>query len=173
MSKGRPRKQYELYINGEYKQTGYINDLADVVGMKAVLLRKRVNKEMSGILLKPIESKPPEYAFYKGEDGPYIGTLASISEMTGFAEKMIEWYGRPSAMKRHDTALIKLEDDDMRVRRTNDKYAPILTEEKYEPVEKEKIYISKTVEPAEFKVGKYAQSLHDSVFAKWNLKEVD
>lgn len=173
MSKGRPRKKYELYINGVYKQTGYINDLADVVGMKAVLLRKRVNKEMSGILLKPIESKPPEYAFYKGEDGPFIGTLADISEMTGITEVMLEWYGRPSAMERHDTALIKLEDDEMRVRRTNDKYAPILTEEKYEPVTKEKIYISKTVEPAEFKVGRYAQSLHDSYFAKWNLKEVD
>src|SRR5699024_11982658 len=80
VSKDRTKKKYELYINGEYKRTGYINDLADVVGMKSVLLRKRVNKEMSGVLLKPIESKPPEYAFYKGEDGPYIGTLASISE---------------------------------------------------------------------------------------------
>ena len=171
MSKGRPKKQYELYINGVYKRTGYINDLADVVGMKSVLLRKRVNKEMSGILLRPIESKPPEYAFYKGEDGPYIGTLADISEMTGIAEVMLEWYGRPSAMERHDTALIKLEDDDMRVRRTNDKYAPILTEEKYNPKPVEKIYISKTVEPAEFKVGRYAQSLHDSYFKGWNLKE--
>ena len=171
MSKGRPRKQYELYINGVYKQTGYLKDLAVVVEMKAVLLRKRVNKEMSGILLKPIESKPPEYAFYKGEDGPYIGTLASISEMTGITEVMLEWYGRPSAMERHDTALIKLEDDEMRARRTNDKYAPILTEEKYEPVEKEKLIISKPVEPAEFKVGRYAQSLHDSMFANWNLKE--
>ena len=173
MSKGRPRKQYELHINGEYKQTGYINDLADVVGMKSVLLRKRVNKEMSGVLLKPIESKPPEYAFYKGEDGPFIGTLADISDMTGITERMIEWYGRPSAMERHDTALIKLEDDEMRVRRTNDKYAPILTEEKYNPKPVEKIIISKPVEPAEFKVGSYAQSLHDSYFAKWNLKEVD
>lgn len=78
VSKGRPRKKYELYMNGVYEQAGYLNDLADVVGMKSVLLRKRVNKEMSGILLKPIESKPPEYAFYKGEDGPYIGTLRGV-----------------------------------------------------------------------------------------------
>src|SRR5699024_2483890 len=91
VSKGRPKKKYELYMYGEYERTGYINDLADVVGMKAVLLRKRVNKEMSGILLKPIESKPPEYAFYKGEDGPYIGTLASIPELTGITEYMLEW----------------------------------------------------------------------------------
>src|SRR5699024_4634986 len=102
MSKGRPRKQYELHINGEYKQTGYINDLADVVGMKSVLLRKRVNKEMSGILLRPIESKPTESASSTGDDGPYIGTLASISEMTGITEVMLEWYGRRSAMERHD-----------------------------------------------------------------------
>lgn len=168
MSKGRPRKQYELYINGEYKQTGYINDLADVVGMKAVILRKRVNKEMSGVLLKPIESKPPEYAFYKGEDGPYIGKLEDIAEMTGFTESMLVWYGRPSAMQRHDTALIKLEDDEMITRRTINKVAPVPVPEKYEPVEKEKIYISKTVEPAEFKVGRYAQSLHDSYFKKWS-----
>ena len=59
----------------------------------------------------------------------------------------------------------------MRQKRTHTKYAPILTEEKYDPVEKEKNYISKTVEPAEFKVGRYAQSLHDSYFTKWNLKE--
>ena len=171
MSKGRPRKQYELYMYGEYERTGYINELADVVGMKPVLLRKRVNKEMSGILLKPIESKPLEYAFYKGEDGPYIGTLESISDMTGIAERMIEWYGTPAAGRRHDTALIKLEDDEMRARRTNDKYAPILTEEKYDPVEKEKVIINKPVKPAEFKVGRYAQSLHDSYFKGWNLKE--
>src|SRR5699024_11550512 len=114
-----------------------------------------------------------KYALYKSEDSPYIGTMESISDMTGITEVMLEWYGRPSEMERHDTALIKLEDDEMRVRRTNDKYAPIMTEEKYEPVEKEKIIINKPVEPAEFKVGKYAQSLHDSVFAKWNLKEVD
>src|SRR5699024_12192 len=149
MSKGRPRKQYELHINGEYKQTGYINDLADVVGMKSVLLRKRVNKEMSGILLKPIESKPPEYAFYKGEDGPYIGTMASMSEMTESTEVMLEWYSGRSAMERHENVLIKLEDEEVRERRTNDKYGAILTEEKYELVKKEKIYISKTVEPAE------------------------
>ena len=169
MSKGRPRKQYELYINGVYKQTGYLKDLAVVVEMKAVLLRKRVNKEMSGILLKPIESKPPEYAFYKGEDGPYIGTLSDISEMTGITEVMIEWYGRPSAMERHDTALIKLEDDGMRVRRTNDKYAPILTEEKYEPKPVNMVIISKPVKPKEFKFkDKWINYQLNGMFGKWN-----
>jgi len=70
-------------------------------------------------------------------------------------------------MERHDTALIKLEDDEMITRRTINKVAPVPVPEKYEPVKKEKIYISKTVEPAEFKVGRYAQSLHDSMFKGW------
>ena len=171
MSRGRPKKQYELYIDGQYDSTGTVDELARMLGLKPTLLYKRVDKEMSGILLKPVEEEEPVYAFYKGDNGPYIGTIAEISDLTGIEQHMIEWYGTPSASRRHDTALIKLEDDEMRVRRTSDKYAPILTEEKYEPVEKEKLIISKPVEPAEFKVGKYAQSLHDSYFAKWNLKE--
>ena len=173
MSRGRPTKQFELYIDGKYTITGNIDEISKIVGLTRAKLYKRVKKEMSGVMLKPVDTSKIVYAFYKGADGPFIGTISEISEITGIQQHMIKWYGTPSASRNHDTALIKLEDDEMRVRRTSDKYAPILTEEKYNPKPVEKIYISKTVEPAEFKVGSYAQSLHDSYFAKWNLKEVD
>lgn len=57
----------------------------------------------------------------------------------------------------------------MRAKRTNDKYAPILTEEKYNPVEKEKMVIKKTVPLREFKFkDKWINYQLDGLFKSWS-----
>jgi len=171
VSRGRPKKQYELHIDGQYDSTGTVDELARMLGLKPTLLYKRVDKEIYGILLKPVEEEEPVYAFYKGEDGPFIGTIAEISKMTGIEQHMIEWYGTPSASRRHDTALIKMEDESMITRRTINKVAPVPVPEKYDGVAVKKQITVRPAAEKQFKVGEYAQYLHDAVFANWNLKE--
>ena len=168
MSRGRPKKQYELHIDGQYDSTGTVDELARMLGLKPTLLYKRVDREMSGILLNPVEEEEPVYAFYKGEDGPFIGTIAEISDLTGIEQHMIEWYGTPSASRRHDTALIKMEDEEMITRRTINKVAPVPVPEKYEPERKIKVVTTRPValRPFKFK-DKWINYQLDTIFKGW------
>lgn len=60
----------------------------------------------------------------------------------------------------------------MRSKRSHDKYAPVLTEEKYEPVKRvRKKQLLPFAGPVPFRASRYVESLYQSYFKEWNLKE--
>lgn len=163
-------KVYEFHKDGMI-YVDNIKEVSEQTGLSVARIRMIINTPTRSAHGSVVGMSYPIYEFYRIKSGDYVGvgTIDELAAQTGLTTDTLKNTG---SYKKVFTGEYKIvEDDDMRVKRTNDKHAPILTEEKYEPVKKEKFYISKPVEPAEFKVGRYAQSLHDSYFKGWNLKE--
>ena len=170
MIKPKKRRFYKIHWDGKDYQ-GNVNQISKESGNPIDRLWLAVTAPTSKRYGEAYGTQYPIFDIYKVKSGEYMGT-GTVEDVAEKLKRSVSALNTKETYKKVFTGEYKIvKDDNMRVKRTHDKYAPILTEGKHEPVKKEEMIISRTVEPAEFKVGRYAQSLHDSYFAKWNLKE--
>ena len=170
MKKPHTKKLYRLHIDGVVHK-GSVDGLAEKLGFGISNIRKSINGYFPGRYGEEIGTSHPVYEFYRRKSGVYIatGTFEEVAEQTGLKVKSLTNSG--GYIKKFTGEYRDVEDEDVITRRTMDRHAPVPTERKYDGVAVKKKIIVRPAAEKQFKVGEYAQYLHDAVFAKWNLKE--
>lgn len=176
----RPRalNVYEFAVDGKM-HIGTMGEVVQASGLPESKLWRLVNAPTQSDYGHQVGKRLPVFRLNDPDTGSVImkGTRREIAEYLEIKEGSLYNFrgGRlifADEYEYQDMATIKkMEDDDMRAKRTLNKVAPVPVPEKYEPTRKMKVVTTRPVEMKPFKVGEYAQYLHDAVFAKWNLKE--
>ena len=166
----RTQNYYQLNIRGDvYK--GTVNELAEQTGRPIKHIWSIIDGSYKDIHGEQIGKSHPIFDYYNAKTGEHLGTY-TLNEMADVLDVKPKTLSNKKLYRKTFTGKYKIvEDEDMITRRTINKVAPVPVPEKYEPERKINIVTVKPAEKKPFKVGKYAQYLHDSYFAKWNLKE--
>lgn len=114
------------------------------------------------------------YALYEGDRSICDGTIYQIAEVTGLKPATLKWYGTPSAQRKGNMALIKIEEyDDMfigsnqpRSKRSFEGRAPIPSNYKTDDTAPVKT-IYRPVQHKAWKPGKYTADLFHACFKNW------
>lgn len=112
-------KVYEYYRYNNFRATGTIKEISTQIGVSITYLSNIANRSNAGELQRGdsrefmnfLYTLEPEYAFYNGEDIVADGTLREISDKTGLKMDTVYWYSSPSAQKRGNRVLVKIEED--------------------------------------------------------------
>ena len=166
----RIQNYYRLNIRGDvYK--GTVNELAEQTGRPIKHIWSIIDGSYKDIYGEQIGKSHPIFDYYNAKTDEHLGTY-TMNEMADALDIKAKTLCNSKLYRKTFTGKYKIvEDEDMITRRTINKVAPVPVPEKYEPERKINIVTVKPAEMKPFKVGRYAQSLHDSYFAKWNLKE--
>lgn len=115
----RRPKVYAYYRYNNFKATGTIKEVSKQIGVSVSYLSNLANRSNANELqrhssrefMEYLYTQEPEYAFYDGEDIVADGTLEEIAEQTGLKIDTVYWYSSPSAQKRGNRVLVKIEED--------------------------------------------------------------
>ena len=164
------KKYYQLYDEDELYE-GTFDELLEQSEVSRRKLQRMIEGYYPGIYAEEVGKSYPIYDFYRVSTDEYIGTMPAF-EMADFLDVQPKTLSNNKFYRREFTGKYKIvEDEEMITRRTLNKVAPVPVPEKYNGVAVKKQITVRPAAEKTFKVGEYAQYLHDSVFAKWNLKE--
>ena len=166
----RTQNYYRFDYLGEIYE-GTINEVSEQIGKPVKNIWSMLDGNYKDVYGECIGKSYPIFDFYRPKSGEYVGTgtMDSMAEQLDVKKRSLS---DSNNFKKEFTGEYKIvEDDDMITRRTINKVAPVPVPEKYEPERKIKVVTVKPAEMKPFKVGRYAQSLHDWYFKGWNLKE--
>lgn len=161
---------YEVIWDG-VKYTGNIHEISKESGVSVEYLWYSASFPSKKRQVRIVGTYYPIFDYYRKVSMDYLdtGTTKEVSDRTGIKQQSLA--NTRTYYKEFKNEYRFVRSDEMIQRRSHDKHAPILRNKEYGQDTDKRTYTYKKAEKKEFKVSSYVQSLHDSFFAKWNLKE--
>ena len=171
MSKNPHTRKYFILYYDDQEFEGTFDEIQELTGIHRKTLWVMMQGYHKDAYGEEVGTSYPIYDFYQVKEQRHLGTctLPEMAELLGIKEKSLS---NRNTYRKEFTGKYKIvEDEEMITRRTINKVAPVPVPEKYNGVAVKKQITVRPAAEKQFKVGEYAQYLHDAVFANWNLKE--